>query len=163
MDQNFKEVQKLRQFWIWGVLVLLISVMSATLYYGILKYIGDCNLINIVILVVVSLIEILVVCLIILTKLDTEINYQSISIKMTPFHLKPRVYNWEDVEKVSIRKYRPIVEYGGWGIRMSMNGLAYNISGNMGMQLELKNKKMILIGTQKAEELNQFLTSIGKI
>jgi hypothetical protein len=53
------------------------------------------------------------------------------------------------------RTYRPILEYGGWGIRYSPfgKGWAYNISGNQGVQLELMNGKRILIGSQRAEEL----------
>ncbi len=33
------------------------------------------------------------------------------------------------------RKYRPIREYGGWGIRYGWNGRAYSTSGNEGVQL----------------------------
>ena len=52
------------------------------------------------------------------------------------------------------RTYRPILEYGGWGIRYTMGrGWAYNVSGNQGVQLELASGKRILIGSQRAEEL----------
>jgi hypothetical protein len=53
------------------------------------------------------------------------------------------------------RTYRPILEYGGWGIRYSpfAKGWAYNVSGNQGVQLELASGKRILIGPQRAEEL----------
>jgi hypothetical protein len=53
------------------------------------------------------------------------------------------------------RTYRPILEYGGWGIRYSPfgQGCAYNVSGNRGVQLELADGQRILIGSQRAEEL----------
>jgi len=39
-------------------------------------------------------------------------------------------------------------------------GRALNMSGNMGLQLELKDGKKLLIGTQKFEELEQLLQKI---
>jgi hypothetical protein len=62
------------------------------------------------------------------------------------------------VASIEVRKYSPIKEYGGWGFRYGFkNGKAYNISGNMGLQLILKNGDRILIGTQKPEELETYL------
>ena len=53
------------------------------------------------------------------------------------------------------RTYRPLLEYGGWGIRYAPfgKGWAYNVHGSQGVQLELTNGKRILIGSQRAEEL----------
>jgi len=53
------------------------------------------------------------------------------------------------------REYKPIREYGGWGIRYVIGGIAYNVYGNKGVQLILKNKKKVLVGTQKPEEFYQ--------
>ncbi len=44
-------------------------------------------------------------------------------------------------------------EYGGWGIRYGMKGMAYNVSGNRGVQLEFETGKRLLIGSQRPEEL----------
>ncbi len=51
------------------------------------------------------------------------------------------------------RKYRPLVEYGGWGVRCGRKGRAYNVKGNLGVQLTLTNGESILIGSQKPDEL----------
>jgi hypothetical protein len=58
-----------------------------------------------------------------------------------------------EVVRWEARTYRPILEYGGWGIRYTLKGWAYNVSGNQGVQLELANGQRILIGSQRAEEL----------
>ncbi|MHC4338483.1 MAG: hypothetical protein ACYSTG_11155 [Planctomycetota bacterium] len=63
------------------------------------------------------------------------------------------------------RTYKPIREYGGWGIRYSFRkgiGRAYNMSGNKGVQLVFKNGKKLLIGSQKPDELAQAINSIMK-
>ena len=55
----------------------------------------------------------------------------------SPFILNTSRISGGDIEKYYARTYRPIMEYGGWGIRYGVKGMAYNISGNRGLQLEL--------------------------
>ena len=78
------------------------------------------------------------------------------------------------------------MEYGGWGKRNGIaggnkwykmkfsigkvrfpqfesNNIAYNMSGNIGLQLVLNNNKRILIGTQKPEDLSDVLKRLGKL
>jgi hypothetical protein len=40
--------------------------------------------------------------------------------------------------------------------------MAYNVSGNRGLQLELTNGKKILLGTQRPEEIAQALIHLNK-
>ena len=42
----------------------------------------------------------------------------------------------EDIDKIEVIKYNPIMHYGGWGIRLG----AYNISGNKGLKIYYKKK-----------------------
>lgn len=114
-------------------------------------------------LIGISFVEFFVLAEVIFTKLYTEIDEKGITVQLKPFHLKPKFFTWDEIELISVRKYRPLAEYGGWGLRIGMNGTAYNIKGNMGLQIVFKNKKMLLIGTQLADELSQFLISNGKI
>jgi hypothetical protein len=50
-------------------------------------------------------------------------------------------------------RYRPIPEYGGWGIRFGRTGIAYSMRGDEGVQLVLRNGRRVLIGSQRAGEL----------
>lgn len=84
------------------------------------------------------------------TRLDTELRTDGIYARLYPF--RSVFYSWSDVEKVYIRQYNPIGEYGGWGLRYSRNGRALNVSGNIGIQLELKNGKQLLIGTKQPDK-----------
>lgn len=58
-----------------------------------------------------------------------------------------------DIARVEPRVYRPLGEYGGWGIRGLGGRVAYNVSGNTGVELTLVDGRHVMIGTQKAAEL----------
>ena len=66
--------------------------------------------------------------------------------------MKYKFFPFDEIESFKEREYRPIREYGGWGIRYGLSGKAYNVYGNKGLQLVLNNKKKILIGSQKSYE-----------
>jgi hypothetical protein len=85
-------------------------------------------------------------------KLITEVREDGIQLRFVPFFRKYKKFPWEEIHSYHIRKYRPIREYGGWGIRRGLGGRAYNIRGNTGMQLELEFTGKLLIGTQKPEK-----------
>jgi hypothetical protein len=92
--------------------------------------------------------------------LNTEIYTDGIYVRFRPFHSKPRFYPWSEIAHCEVRKYKPLLEYGGWGIRKGFGGTAFNVRGNMGLQLVIKGGKRVLIGTQKATELAGVLKSI---
>ena len=92
----------------------------------------------------------------------TVINKEGIlvHVKLCPFYTKSKSYSWDDISRAYVRKYLPFWEYGGYGIRFSRKGIAYNMSGNIGMQLVLQNNKRVLIGTRKCQELLMALRDI---
>ena len=83
--------------------------------------------------------------------LVTEVKETGIQIAFTPFtnFLIPL----NEIKNYEIREYRPILEYGGWGIRFNSMGKAYTVSGIIGLQLELLNGEKILIGTEIPDTL----------
>ena len=93
--------------------------------------------------------------------LHTEIRQNGIR-----FRFPPLIRNWKEISKENIkhyevRKYNPILEYGGWGIRVSLRkGKAYNIKGNIGLQLILTGNKKVLIGTQKGNDIGAAMDRI---
>ena len=116
-------------------------------------------------LVILGLLLLLLSLFILSIRLKTRITEEGIFVQFFPFHLRYRQFKWNELSKVYLRKYRPIAEYGGWGWRISISGKgkAYNISGNIGLQLELSNGKKLLIGTQQAEELKTIINNKIKI
>ncbi len=110
-------------------------------------------------LITVVLIQTAAMALFFTMSLRTRIDEKGVTFSFKPF-LKERNYTWADIEKVWVRKYKPVKEYGGWGFKggfRKKTGRAYNIWGNKGLQIHLKNGKKVLIGTQQHDELVMFL------
>lgn len=94
--------------------------------------------------------------------LHTEIDDSGISYQFSPFHRSKKRIRWDEVKNCYTRKYQPILEYGGWGLRMGPKGSAYNVKGNFGVQIEFKNGEKLLIGTQNPERAQYIINKYFK-
>lgn len=168
MEQNyiFKEQQRFRQWWLW----LIILAIDAVLIYGFVQQLifgkpfgeqpmSDAGLALAVVLSLALTIFSLSI------RLETLISRDGVSVRFFPLHFKFKVYTWAHFSKSYVRKYAPLSEYGGWGLRFGLSGqgTAYNVSGNKGLQLEFTDRKRLLIGTRKPEELSLVLKEIGQL
>lgn len=84
-------------------------------------------------------------------KLVTEVRDDGLYVRMFP--LPFRRIRWDEIESYYVRTYRPIREYGGWGMRLGIAGKAYNAWGNRGVQLILRSGHRVLLGSQMPESL----------
>lgn len=153
----FKETQRFTQPWLIVLMTVSLVVPIAVLGQAFQK--GEMSL-------QAFLITLFVIALsggiIFIFKLTTRIDEKGIHYQFFPFHLKMRLINWSEIKKAHVRTYDPIGEYGGWGLKggyfwRKEKGIAINVKGDVGIQLELKDDKKILIGTQKTEEAKQVL------
>lgn len=96
---------------------------------------------------------VLVFILIKIFRMKTWVRKDGIHIRLFPFHLKPVFVSLGDFSDYSVITYNPLMDYGGWGIRWTLKGKAYNARGNRGVLLSLNNGKTLLIGSQQPEKL----------
>ncbi|MDR2980235.1 MAG: DUF6141 family protein [Bacteroidales bacterium] len=159
----FKETQRYKQWWIWIILLCI----NGLFFYGIIKQIiigeqwGDKPMSNTGLWVAFGftlLLTILFACF----RLETRITDEGVYVRFFPFQLTYKKYSWDEISKSYVRRYHPIGEYGGWGVRYGRKGKAYNVSGNKGLQLEFVNGKCLLIGTNKPIELEEVLNRMKK-
>ena len=164
---HFHEEQRFRQPWLWVLLVsvALIDVgVIVFLAYGMVQQLvfgrpwGDNPVSDRALTAVgtLSIVATLVVSVGLLwafhaLRLITEVTPDGLHVRFAPF--VNRHIAFEDIEHCEARQYSPIREYGGWGIRWGRSGKAYNVSGNWGVQLTLRNGKRLLIGSQDAKTL----------
>lgn len=155
----FTEEQRFGQAWLWVALVGM-DISFFSLFFA--QFFGPVpprpsSTTEMFVMALVALLCLGITALFVLLKLTTRVTGQGISLQFTPLHRKALIFLFSDISEYSVRTYRPIMEYGGWGIKRGPGGLAYNVSGNRGLQLVLKNGQKILIGTQKPEQLRTIL------
>jgi len=90
------------------------------------------------------------------SRLEVTIDAEGIHYRFPLFIRKWRTLKKESIAQYEVRKYSPLLEYGGYGWRTKLNGLkrknrgiAYNVSGKIGLQLYFTNGTKMLIGTQR--------------
>ncbi|MHC4691902.1 MAG: DUF6141 family protein [Planctomycetota bacterium] len=157
-DLIFREVQTFSSTLRW-LLVLLMAVSFAIFATAFWETITNPKTTNTLIPTLLSIfamaIPIAVTILFFILKLETEVRSDGLYIRFYPMHIRFKRFTGENLAESYARTYKPIREYGGWGIRCSFTGKgkAYNVSGNKGVQLVLTNGKKLLIGSQKPDEL----------
>ena len=161
----FYEQQRFSQSWA----VLIVVLVDVLFIFSMVKSWGSDPMSDKILIFAAVLITLLTAAFF-FVRFDTVINNEGVYIKLFPFFLKYKCIPWDTVSKSYVRKYKPIWEYGGWGIgrkqrwqirRRRMN-TAYSISGNKGLQLELTNGRRILIGTRKPIELEEVLRKLNR-
>lgn len=86
-------------------------------------------------------------------RLVTEVTSSEVRVRLVPFNRAWVRFPVDEIESAEARRYRPIREYLGWGIRWGPSGRAYNLNGDRGVQLVLTSSRRVLIGSGRADEL----------
>lgn len=151
MKPLFTENQRFNQWWLW---LLLISSSAAPIIILYKEFVNQEITTN-----KLSTLSIffLVTLLFIVLQLKTVVTKQTIKLVYFPFVWK--TIKISDIETMKVINYGFV---GGWGIRLwTPYGTVYNVRGNKGLHIKLKNGKQLVIGTQKPEKLEKVLQTIN--
>lgn len=97
-------------------------------------------------------------------KLEVWLDSDGIHYRFFPLISKNKLISKGEIQRFEIRKYNPLLDYGGWGIKKRFKwGRAYNVSGNIGLQLYLKNGKKVLFGTQRSQAIMYAMDEMMKL
>jgi hypothetical protein len=93
-------------------------------------------------------------------KLTTEVKSNQLRVEFSSSLLQvAHLMSLDELKSHEAVTWRPLRDFGGWGLRSNpWKGWAYNVGGNRGVRVELENGTQVLIGSQRAEELNEALT-----
>lgn len=161
-EQRFRQQQK----WLW---CLLLSIDAITVGFF-LHSVSFSNVLNpsdrgqlttnLILLGACVLAVFLIIgltWLISLIKLVTAVTQDGLFVQFFP--LRRKAIDLTQLQHCEPCTYNPLFDYGGWGIRKTLKGNAYSISGNRGVQLEFAAGKPLLIGSQRPEELAQAIAA----
>lgn len=160
----FKEEQRFTQWWLW----LLVSASFSVPLIIMLKELavidehteeyGDL----LISMGVTVLFAVIILVLFFSMKLVTEITSTEVRVKFPPLKMKWKIINLEEIEHFEVKEYSPIKDFGGYGYRKNLlrKNDAYNVNGKIGLLLQLKNGKKLLIGTQRKQSIEYAMKKV---
>ena len=153
----FEETQYFRQKWLWAIILFFPLFSLYGIYEQILmgNTIGNQPISNSGLLLFSVVIGLGLPLLFFNIKLKTRVSDKGLHYRFFPIHLREHLLSFDEIESCKARKYAPLKEFGGWGVRWGFEGKAYNVSGEEGLQLVLKNDLKILFGSQQAKALEK--------
>lgn len=151
MKTLFTENQRFNQWWLW-VLIAVITIIPVIDFYK--KFTNNTVSKETIFGFIVFSLSILFLSII---KLKTTITSKTIQIAFFPLIIKNIDIN--SIKSMNVINYGFV---GGWGIRLfTKYGTVYNVKGKMGLHIQLKNGKQLIIGTQKPTELSKILSQLN--
>jgi hypothetical protein len=172
---RFVEVQRFRQWWFWLLLVgaaaLVVGICAYGLYVQLVlrRPFGNNPTSDTALLatsIAAFVVWVAVLALFAVMHLRTEVRADGLYIRFFPLHRSFHRLPLGDVTEIEAVTYRPVMQYGGYGIRYSFGspggtkGKAYNVSGNRGVRLTFTTNRHLLIGSQKPDELAAAIESL---
>ena len=146
---SFHEDQHFRGSMLWGIsAILLVVAIGIVAGMAIREPVGA-----VAALVILGAVFLLFA----LARLETEVRGDAVYVH---FHgvWPTRRIPLADIAGYEAKRYT-IWDSSGWGVHLTMSGMAYNVSGNDGLIFTLRNGRTVLVGTQR---LKEFSAAIAK-
>lgn len=151
---RYREEQRMTQWWLW----LLIFFITATLWWSFVQQIvfgepfGNKPGPDWMVWLFTLLFGIGLPYLLYSIRLIVTVTPDDVQITFTPVYR--RTIPLTDIVACRARRYKPLQEYGGWGIKgWSKAKIAYNISGDQGVELDLTSGQQVMLGSQDIDGL----------
>ena len=159
-SNSFEEKQRFSQWWMWGFILLPLAIGLYGCYQQLwlgtpmgTKPMSNTGLI------IFTLFGIGFAFFFWINQLKTKIDHQGIHVHFFPY--TKRTVAWGEVDQCQVIPYGFV---GGWGVRLwTQYGTVYNVTSGKGLYVQLKNKEKFLVGTQQAEELEKFITTLAPL
>src|SRR5919204_6104974 len=103
-------------------------------------------------LAIAPVVVVLIAALISLSHLDVDVTDTGVSIAFRGIWPTRRIA-FEDIVGLEVKRYRPLLDYGGWGVRLGSAGWAYTTGGSVGVKIRLRKGVPVLIGSAHPHEL----------
>lgn len=160
----FAETQRFGQWWLRALLLILFGVPM----WGVIQQValgkswGDNPAPNAALILLAFLFGLVLPVFMLSLNLRTEVRRDGIYVRFWPLHL-----GWVSIPPAAVTAfeactYRPLRDYGGWGIRWGPKGKAYNVSGNRGVMLTLEGRRRLLLGSQHVDELAKAIATMKR-
>lgn len=156
-DQLFRERTFFYRNWlIWAVLILVLTILVFT------NANADRSPEEAKAILWTSVVVFGVIASVMFINLQVNIDSEGIRWRLLPF-IRWKKAQWDEIKSISLVRYNPLFQYGGWGIRYSFRkGWAYNIAGNKGLEITKKDGKQVLLGTMSEDQCSELIETLRR-
>jgi hypothetical protein len=153
---RFREDQRFTQWWLWALLIVLGVGLSLPWF---LQTLFAVPLGNVPapsgLLLLLAVFGVGLPVLFAYLRLRVTVFDDRLELNFRP--IRRRTIRLADIARVEAVTYSPLLDYGGWGIKVGRKGWCYNTSGNHGVEVHLVDGRVVMVGSQRAEELESAL------
>lgn len=157
----FHEVQRPRQLWIAVIVIGIAAFMWFTFIMQIIfgRTVGDNPMPDVLAVLLWLVFGIAFPVIWWIARLEVRVGEDAVTIDYVPFMRRKIAYY--TIRAVRPMAYRPVAEFGGWGLRMWLRRtrVAYSVSGDQGVELVLRDERTVVIGSQRPERLADAITA----
>ena len=153
---NYQEVQRFSSLvWVWFVILPVTGLMWYSAYQQLIadQAVGTRPAPDVMLVLFWVAFGIAMPLLFFLGGMRTEVRTDGIHLQGFPIPFCTKHIDYSQLDSYEARRYRPLRDYGGWGIRFGREGRAYTVSGRQGVQLVFKNGQRLLVGSQQPDQL----------
>lgn len=94
-------------------------------------------------------------------RLEIEVTPDNLVYRYWPMHFANRTIPRSSISLTEASTYRPLRDFGGWGLRGNRRGKAYTVSGKEGVWVTRTDGRALLLGSQDAAKLAEALKGDG--
>jgi len=108
-------------------------------------------------LLTVLFLPLLLAAVLLFFRLRTQVGHERLVVGF-PLGLR-RTIPLSEIRSAEPVTYRPLRDFGGWGLRFGRAGMIYSTRGNRAVRLHMSSGKVVFVGSQRPEELAQAISS----
>lgn len=155
-DALYREVQSLWRHWPW--LVVLVLGLAGLFWFVFVVQILQGSPVgarpgsDAAVLGLWGAFGVLVPLFFLAVHLRIEVQRDALCFRFFPL-LRMRRIPLEEIKECRVVRYRPILDYLGWGIRIGSHGWAYTVRGSRGVEIIREDGSRFILGSQMPEEL----------
>lgn len=139
-DDSFVASQRCRQPAIWAIALAVAAYTWFSVFTQVIggEPMGSRPAPDIILILIWLLFGVLFPLAIWKSRLTIRMDREKLYYRFFPFHLKEHYYRIRLIDHVEPVQIRPVMHFGGWGIRYGMKGKGYILSGRKAVRLDFR-------------------------
>lgn len=160
----YKSSQRLKQPLIWALLIGIAALFWYAFYVQIIlgEPLGSRPAPDALLVIIWLLTGIVMPFAAYKSELVLEVDHARFAYRFIPFHINRQEYPISAITNIEKVKIRPVLNFGGYGIRYSFKGKGYIQGGSKGIKVSFRSGRPVFFSTNHPDEFVEAFKKIKK-